>query len=207
MESFYKKWFFPHLMDLALGGEPFSGLRGELLSRARGEVLEIGLGTGLNLAHYPKTVKQVHGVEPSEAMLGRAQKRIEASGLSVTSYLGGAEELPFEDQRFDQVVSSWTLCSIADLPAALREIKRVLKPTGIFFFVEHGAHPNWRVRKWQDRLNPLHQHISGGCNLNRDFATLLRAQGFCFENLSCFELPGEPKLFNYHYFGTARILE
>ncbi|OGH00997.1 MAG: hypothetical protein A2600_01015 [Candidatus Lambdaproteobacteria bacterium RIFOXYD1_FULL_56_27] len=206
MEDFYRQTLYPWLMDQVMGGEPFAGLRKELLAPAAGRILELGLGTGLNLGCYPQGTTKIESLDPSKELHQRALPRIRTCGMEVEHHFGSASAMPFADLSFDYILSSWTLCSVSDLYGALREIKRVLKKGGIFRFIEHGAHPNPKIKAWQDRLNPLHHKLSGGCNLNRDFHEALMEQGFLFEKLECWQLESSPAILGYQYFGTARRL-
>ena len=165
--SFYATHLFPHLMDWSMGTRRFQRQRREALSPLRGEVLEIGFGTGLNLPHYPAAVSRATALEPARLLPQKVAGRIATASMPVKIVYGSAERLPFGDRRFDCVVSTWTLCTIPDAVAALQEVRRVLKPGGRFAFLEHGRSDSPGIAKWQDRLNPLQQRIGVGCNMNR----------------------------------------
>ncbi len=143
----YAKIFFPRVMDWIMGGPEFQREREAALAPAYGDVLELGFGTGLNLPHYPEGVKSLAAVDPSVMLPRRAEKRIAEAGIPFRREALGAEKLPFEAERFDCVVTTWTLCTIPDLPAALREAVRVLKPGGKFIFLEHGRSEEARVAR------------------------------------------------------------
>src|SRR5262249_12413575 len=157
---------FPRLCDWMMSDSRLAGLRRELLAGVGDQVLEIGFGTGLNLEHYPERVHRIAAVDPAEAMSRLARERIDRSRVAVDRLTGRAEALAFGDESFDWVVSTWTLCSIPDVPRALAEVYRVLKPGGHFLFLEHGLSDNPTVRKWQRRLTPIQRRLAGGCRLD-----------------------------------------
>ena len=199
----YAKYVFPHLMDWAMGSRRLQEQRREALMPLYGEVLEIGFGTGLNLPHYPSAATRIIALEPARLLPRKVSRRIAAAPMPVTIVQGSAEHLPFHDRRFDCVVSTWTLCTITDVPAALREIGRVLKPGGWFVFLEHGRSNAPAVARWQDRLNPLQQRIGAGCNMNRPIDRLITEAGLTLEELERFQMPGMPRLVGEMYRGVA----
>jgi len=199
----YSKYIFPLILELGLGRKEIQDLRRELLQRARGDVLEIGFGTGLNLPHYPSQIKKLTVVEPNTGMQGRALKRIQKSGIQVEQHALRGESLPFADGSFDMVVSTFTLCSIADERAALREILRVLKPGGKLLFMEHGLADREGIRVWQRRLNPLNRRIADGCHLDRDIESLVAGSGLRIASLKKFYFEKAPKVFGYFYQGVG----
>lgn len=199
----YAKYVFPHLMDWAMGSRRLQEQRGEALMPLHGEVLEIGFGTGLNLPHYPSATTRIIALEPARLLPRKVSRRMAAAPMPVTIVQGSAEHLPFHDRRFDCVVSTWTLCTIPDALAALREIGRVLKPGGRFVFLEHGRSHAPAVARWQDRLNPLQQRIGAGCNMNRPIDRLITEAGLTLESLERFQMPGMPRLVGEMYRGVA----
>jgi len=201
--GFYARMIFPRLCDLVMRDPKLSRLRKELLAAVQGEVLEIGFGTGLNLEHYPEPVRRIATVDPGIGMDRMARKRIEQSRIEVDRRVKTAEEIPFEDRRFDYVVSTWTLCSIPDASRALAEVHRVLKPGGRFVFLEHGLSDDWRVQRWQRRLNWLQRRLADGCRLDLDVKALIGEQPFTDMNLDQFLLEGTPRTHGTMYRGTA----
>lgn len=201
--AFYADYLFPRLMDWAMRRPRLQEERKQALAPVYGRVLEIGFGTGLNLPHYPETVTWVTGIEPGTFLEDRVAERSAALSVPVEVLRLRAEELPFEDRSFDSVVSTWTLCTIADPMAALREIRRVLKPGGRFAFLEHGRSDDPRVARWQDRLNPIQRMIGCGCNLNRQIDHLIHEGGLHIERLDRFSLEGVPRILGEMYRGIA----
>src|SRR5581483_1726392 len=199
----YSQWLFPRLCDWVMRQPRLSALRRELLSGVKGEVLEIGFGSGLNLPHYPKGVTKITAVDPNGAMSRLAEKRVNASPIPVDYKTIGAERIPIGDAAFDSIVSTWTLCSIPEVDLALKEIDRLLKPGGRFFFLEHGRSEDPKVRRWQDRLTPLNKRLAGGCHLNRDIRGLIAASGLKVVALNRFYLERAPKIASYFYQRTA----
>lgn len=179
-------------------------LRGEWVSRARGDVLEIGIGSGLNVDFYSSDVHRVCGVDPSAELQHMARKRYAGSPLSVEFLLQSAETLPLPEKSIDTVVMTWTLCSIPDPLKTLAQMRRVLKPNGKLIFIEHGRSPDSAVAAWQDRLNPFWKRVAGGCNWNRKIDGLLDVAGFQIEDLKTSYLPG-PRLITYTYQGLAHV--
>lgn len=201
--SFYQQTVLPWLTHLAMRQSRLVPYRARVVSGATGRVLEIGMGSGLNIPFYGPDVKQVIGLEPSSKLLTMAQK----AGPQRTGMLelieGTAEAIPIESATVDTVVTTWTMCSIPKVGEALGEIRRVLRPTGRLLFVEHGRAPEARVQWWQDQLTPAWKHLSGGCHLNRQIEDILRDAGFRIERLEKGYMPG-PKPMTFMYEGSAR---
>lgn len=201
--NIYRRVIFPRLLDLSLSGELVGRYRRELLANVQGTVLEIGFGTGLNLSYYPEHIQTITVVDPNPGMGSLARRRMACSSITVDWQVVDAQQLPFPNQSFDSVVSTWTLCSIPDLARALQEIQRVLRVGGKLFFLEHGLSRDPQIQRWQHRLNPIQKVIADGCNLNRDMAQLIRGAGFQFEELEQFYMPNQPKFIGYLYRGIA----
>jgi ubiquinone/menaquinone biosynthesis C-methylase UbiE len=200
--GFYEEQILPRFVDVALSGRQFARLRARVAAQLDGEVLEVGFGSGRNVPYYPPAVKRVRAVDP--AMVGRrlAAKRIAATSVPV-EYVGlDGQSLPVEDGTVDHVLTTWTLCTIPDVDAALVEIGRVLRPGGAFHFLEHGRSPQPRVARWQDRLTPLQRRIGGGCHLNRPIDQLVAASGLLVSQMDTFYMKG-PKAFGYMFEGVA----
>jgi len=202
--SFYADHVFPHLMDWTLGTRRFQELREQALASAQGHVLEIGFGTGLNLPHYPHAVTSLTALDPATLLPRKVARRVSRGSLPVELVRLSAETLPFEDGRFDCAVSTWTLCTIPDPVAALREVRRVLKPGGTYVFLEHGRSDDAWVAKWQDFFNPIERVIACGCNLNRPIDALISQGGLKIDRLDRFLLPGVPRIVGEMYRGVAR---
>jgi ubiquinone/menaquinone biosynthesis C-methylase UbiE len=179
-------------------------MRGEALAGAHGDVLEIGFGTGLNLAHYPPGVSRVTTVDPMDALPERVQARIAAAPFPVElHHLRADGRLPFDDTRFDSCAITWTLCTIPDPVAALREVHRVLKPGATLHFIEHGRSDDEKTARWQDRWNPIHRVLACGCNVNRRIDSLVRDGGFALAKLDRFVAPDAPRMFAEMYRGVG----
>lgn len=179
LSEWYEKHLLPHLIDFACGMKAFTRQRSKVVPKAHGRVLEIGIGTGLNLAHYdPAKVDALCGLDPSLALHAIAKSRLDATTLKLELMPLSAERIPADDASFDSIVCTFTLCTIPDPLAALREMRRVLKPGGELLFSEHGLAPEPSVQKWQHRLTPIWRPMAGGCHLNRDIPALLAQAGF-----------------------------
>ncbi|MCP9440712.1 MAG: class I SAM-dependent methyltransferase [Nitrospira sp.] len=201
--GFYSDHIFPRLMDWLMATEEFRRLRSELLAPVHGEVLELGFGTGLNLRHYPPRVARLHTVDPCRLLPRRVAGRIAAAPFPVRFDQRSAETLPYGDRSFDFVVSTWTLCTIADPVKALREVGRVLKPEGYFLFLEHGLSDDPNIAAWQHRLNPIQNVIGCGCNLNRRIDRLIQQSGLRLLHEERFEMEGVPRIAGTMYRGRA----
>jgi ubiquinone/menaquinone biosynthesis C-methylase UbiE len=199
----YRHHIFPRLMDWVMAGEEFRRIRTELLSHVHGEVLELGIGTGLNLPHYPKTITCLHAVDPANLLPKIVMERSAGQSFPIRIQHLTAESLPYDDHRFDFIVSTWTLCTIPDPIKALREVRRVLKPDGVFLFLEHGRSEDKKVAAWQDRLNPLQNIIGCGCNLNRQIDDIIAQAGLKIMTLDRFQMENVPRLGNEMYQGAA----
>lgn len=202
--SVYSRYVFPYLLDALMRQPAFTAARHELLQSVQGEVLEIGFGTGLNLAHYPSAVTRLTTIDVNPGVHRLADKRLQQSSMSVDHRILNGESLPMADASFDAVVSTWTLCSIAHVDQALLEIRRVLRADGRFYFVEHGLSPDPGVARWQHRLTPVQKCIADGCHLNRDMLALVRAAGFRVERCRQFLADGVPAVGNFMTLGVAR---
>jgi ubiquinone/menaquinone biosynthesis C-methylase UbiE len=202
--GFYEKHILPHVINCACGTKPIRYQRKKVVPMASGTVLEIGIGTGLNLEHYDASrVDRVIGLDPSETSWKIAQKR--AAGLEFPLEFIGlpGEEIPLDDNSIDTVLVTFSLCTIPDPVAALEGMARVLKPGGKLVFAEHGCAPDANVRKWQDRIDPFWKSIFGGCHLNRDIPALLGEGGFNVTQIDTMYLPSTPRIAGYNYWGVA----
>jgi len=201
--GFYADHIFPRFMDWVMKGEEFRQLRTELLAHVHGEVLELGIGTGLNLPHYPKAVTQLHAVDPAELLPKKVTERSARRSFPIRIQRVTAESLPYRDRSFDCVVSTWTLCTIPDPVQALREVRRVLKPAGTFLFLEHGRSDDRTIAIWQDRLNPLQNIIGCGCNLNRQIDQLVTQAALKIVTFDRFRMESVPRIGGEMYRGSA----
>jgi SAM-dependent methyltransferase len=201
--GFYCDHIFPRLMEWVMAGDEFLRLRSELLASAHGEVLELGIGTGLKLPHYPETVTGLRAVDPAQLLPKTVAARSARLSFPVHIQRGSAETLTHADRRFDYVISTWTLCTIPDPVLALQEVGRVLKPGGKFLFMEHGRSDDQKIAAWQDRLNPIQNVIGCGCNLNRQIDRLITQSGLMIAHLDRFSMEGVPRLAGEMYQGTA----
>jgi ubiquinone/menaquinone biosynthesis C-methylase UbiE len=199
----YDRWLLPRLLDLAMRNKEATRYRKKLIPAARGEVLEIGVGSGLNLPFYGAEVARLCALDPSEALLAMASRKRASARIPVELLQHSAEDIPLATRTIDTVVTTWTLCTVPDATRALREARRVLKPGGSLLFVEHGLAPDPSVERWQRRLNPLWRRFAGGCNLDRRIDRLIRAAGFEILELEN-EYAKGPRPFTYMYFGRAR---
>jgi ubiquinone/menaquinone biosynthesis C-methylase UbiE len=200
--GWYAEHVVPRLANRMLGGQQYEPMRARAASGLDGLVLEVGFGSGLNVPHYPAGVERVLAVDP--ALVGRrlAAERVAASPVPV-EYIGlDGQELPLADGTVDGVLTTWTLCTIPDIDAALQEIHRVLRPGGTLHFLEHGRSPDPRVARWQDRLTPIQRRLAGGCHLNRRHDELIATSGLHIDRIENF-YAGWPKSFAYMYEGVA----
>jgi ubiquinone/menaquinone biosynthesis C-methylase UbiE len=201
--AFYESRVLPHFLNLAMNTSALRAERQRCLEHVSGTVLEVGFGTGLNLPHYPRTVTKVVGVDPSHRSAQLARKRMAEAPFPVEMVGLSAERLPVPDSTFDAVVSTFTLCTIPDVVTALAEMRRALRPGGLFHFVEHGRAHDPNVERWQKRLNGLQQTMFGGCHLNRNISALIEQAGFRIERLENAYLKGAPKFGAFLYRGVA----
>ncbi len=202
--GFYEKHVLPRMINCACGTKPIMKQREKVVPLAAGTVLEIGIGTGLNLPFYDQArVERLIGLDPSEESWELAARRAAHLDFEVEFIGLPGEEIPLEDDSVDTVLVTFALCTIPDPVSALRGMGRVLRPGGRLLFCEHGRAPDDGVRKWQDRINPLWRRIAGGCNLNRDIPRLLGDGGFQVAELQQRYLPGTPRFAGYNYWGSA----
>ena len=201
--GFYGERVFPKIMNVVMNSKQRRRIRSEVCAPLVGEVVEIGFGSGLNLPHLSEAVVRLRAVDPMERGKVLAAKRIAATAVPVEFIGLDGQELPLQDDSVDAVLSTWTLCSIPDAVAAVREVRRVLKPGGKFHFVEHGRAPDEKVRNWQNRLNGIQNRVACGCNLNRDIPALIESGGLTIERLDTYYAKGEPKTMGWTYQGIA----
>jgi ubiquinone/menaquinone biosynthesis C-methylase UbiE len=176
--GFYDTHILPQLIALAMKQLDLAAYRARIVPAARGRVLDVGIGSGLNLPFYGPTVEQIFGLDPSSKLLQMARRAGDASGHDLRLIEGSAEAIPLEAKSIDTAVVTFTLCSVKNLLAAMSEIRRVLKPGGELLFVEHGLAPDQKVAAWQRRLTPLWKRFAGGCHLDRDVPSSLSKSGF-----------------------------
>ena len=196
--SFYDRWILPWVLDLAMRNKEARRYRERMIPLATGRMLEVGIGSGLNLPFYGAGVRHLFALEPSPELRRMAGRRTKDARFTVEFLDRSAEEIPLERASVDTVVTTWTLCTIPDAIRALQEMKRVLKPAGLLLFVEHGLAPEPGVQAWQHRLNPIWNRIGGGCNLDRKIDELIVQSGFRLAELETEYVKGlKPMSFTY----------
>jgi ubiquinone/menaquinone biosynthesis C-methylase UbiE len=199
----YGDHVLPRIINVACGMGPAQTLRERVCADLAGEVVEIGFGSGLNVPYYPDVVTRVAAVEPAGLGWKLAAKRVEASPVQIEHAGLDGQALPFADDSFDCAVSTWTMCTIPDVEAALGEVRRVLRPGGTLHFVEHGLSPDASVVRWQRRMEPMQKRLFGGCHLTREIVGLVEAAGFTVTAIDQFYEEGAPKLFGWDSLGAA----
>ena len=202
--SLYEKYVLPKFLNCACGSKPVSYQRKKVVPLAEGKVLEIGIGSGLNLPFYDKTkIDEIWGLDPSEELSVMAKQVANEESMEVKFISSGAEDIPLPDNYFDSVLVTYTMCTIPEVQRANQEIRRVLKDNGKMIFCEHGEAPDQNIRKWQNRINPLWGKLAGGCNINRKIPSLIQESGFDIIQMEEMYLPNTPKIAGYNYWGFA----
>ena len=200
----WERFVVPRLIEWACAARPVTRQRRKVVPQARGRILEIGVGSGLNLSHYDAAqTESVMGIDPSPQLLAKAEIAARDISFPVSLVQGSAEHLPVDAGSIDTVVVTFSLCSIPDIEGALREARRVLRRDGTLLFAEHGLAPDESVARWQRRLDPYWTRCGGGCHLDRDIPGVIETAGFSFETLETIYLPG-PRVLNFNYWGTAK---
>ena len=203
IKNFYDQHICPHMIDFFMNMNIIKKQRLKVIPNAKGKVLEVGIGSGLNLEFYDQNkVSKIYALDPHPKLEKMTRKRADKQGIEIEFFPVMAEKIPLEDHFFDTIVCTYTLCSIEDPIKALKEMKRVLKPAGQYIFSEHGLAPEENVIRWQNRLNPIQNLIGGGCNLNRDIPKLIEDGGYKIGELNKGYIPG-PKFISYHYWGHS----
>ena len=202
--SLYEKYLLPKFLNCACGSKPISYQRKKVVPMAEGKVLEIGIGSGLNLPFYDKSkLDELWGLDPSEGLSEMAKQVADEEAMEVNFISAGAEEIPLPDNHFDSVLMTYTMCTIPEVHRANKEIQRVLKGNGRLIFCEHGEAPDKNIKKWQNRINPLWKKLAGGCNINRNIPSLIQESGFDIVDLEEMYLPNTPKIAGYNFWGYA----
>ena len=199
----YNRYVLPRILDYVMRDGPIMRQRAKVVPLAHGRVLEIGIGSGLNLSFYDKTkVDKVLGLDPSPELNVMARKRAAEAGIDVDWHTLSSEQIPLPDDSIDSLVITYTMCTIPDVHSALCEMRRVMKPGAKMFFSEHSLAPDPSVRTWQNRLNPLWKHLAGGCNINRSVPKMLEDAGLRIDSIDTLYLPG-PRPLTFNYWGSA----
>ena len=201
--AFYRNQVLPRLQNVVMDRKPMREVRARVCEGLRGEVVEVGFGTGLNAPYYPAEVTKIHAVEPSRLCMRLAEPRIARGSVAVELAGLTGEHLDLPSEQFDAVLSTWTLCTIPDVEQALDELRRVLKPGGTLHFVEHGHAPDPDVARWQQRIEPVWKPLAGGCPLTRRIDEHVEKAGFSVEKLETYYFDAEPKPFAYTFEGYA----
>ena len=203
--GFYNKYILPKFINCACGSKPINYQRDKLVPYAKGVVLDIGIGSGLNIPFYNKSnINHLYGLDPSPELLETAMKVAKTHELEIEFLECGAESIPLPDDSIDTIVITYTMCTIPDISLSNAEMLRVLKPNGKLLFCEHGLAPDERVAKWQKIINPVWNRIAGGCNLNRDIPKLIESSGLKISEIEEMYLPNTPKFAGYNYWGIAK---
>ena len=204
--GFYDKYVLPKVLNCTCGSKPIQYQRRKVVPLAKGVVLDVGIGSGLNIPFYDMSkIDKVLGLDPSEELNNIAKDVAEENKVNIDFMLCGAEDIPLPDNHVDTLLITYTMCTIPEVAEANREMLRVLKPGGKLIFCEHGLAPDSNIAKWQGRINPIWGKIAGGCNLNRNIPELITSAGFEIENLEQMYLPSTPRFAGYNYWGSARI--
>ena len=202
--SLYDKYVLPKFLNCACASKPILRQRQKVVPLAEGKVLEIGIGSGLNLPFYEKSkIDEIWGLDPSEELSAMARIVADQESIEVNFISSGAEEIPLPDDHFDSVLVTYTMCTIPEVLRANQEIRRVLRAGGKMIFCEHGEAPDKNIRKWQKRINPFWGKIAGGCNINRKIPSLIQDSGFDIVEMEEMYLPNTPKIAGYNYWGYA----
>ena len=206
IKSAYEKYLLPKLLDTCCSTKPVNYQRKKIVPHASGTILEIGIGSGLNISFYDKSkVEKIYGLDPSPELCEMAKQAADKNEINIDFLLNGAEEIKLKSNSIDTVLLTYTLCTIPNPFDALREIKRVMKSDARILFCEHGIAPDKKVLKWQNRINPIWGKLFGGCNINRDIPNIFLESGFKISNLEQMYLPSTPKIVGYNYWGNAEI--
>lgn len=204
IKSWYEKFFLPKLCDKCCSTKPINYQRNKVVPLAQGVVLEIGMGSGLNIPFYNKNnIEKIIGLDPSEELNLLAKKVAKKNNIEIDFIISGAEDIALPDNSIDTILITYTLCTIPDLDNSMVEIKRVLKSDGKFIFCEHGIAPDQNIVKWQTRINPIWKALMGGCNINRNIPKIISDGGFDITNINEMYLPSTPKIVGYNYWGIA----
>ena len=203
--SLYNKYILPKFLNCACGSKPINYQRQKVVPLAKGKVLDIGIGSGLNIPFYNSDkIDKVIGIDPSHELIELAKELANDSKASIDLVIGSAELIPYPDNFFDTVLVTYTMCTIPNVAIANKEMWRVLKDDGRLIFCEHGLAPDKKISKWQNRIDPFWGKIAGGCHLNRDIQKLITDAGFSFESLDKMYLPSTPKFAGYNYWGVSK---
>jgi ubiquinone/menaquinone biosynthesis C-methylase UbiE len=202
--SFYEKYILPRFLNCACASEPITYQRKKVVPLAEGKILEVGIGSGLNLPFYNKSkIIEIWGIDPSEELNAMAKRVAAEENINVKFITSSAEDIPFPNNYFDTVLITYTMCTIPSVLRANEEMRRVLKSGGKMIFCEHGVSPDESIKKWQKRLNSIWGKIAGGCNINRDIPMLIKSSGFKIVMMDEMYLPKTPKIAGYNYWGYA----
>lgn len=203
--SFYEKYILPRFLNCACASEPITYQRKKVVPLAEGKILEVGIGSGLNLPFYNKSkIEEIWGIDPSEELNAMAKKVAIKEDINVNFITSSAEDIPFPNDYFDTVLITYTMCTIPSVLQANKEIRRVLKHNGKMIFCEHGVSPDENIKKWQKRLNSIWGKIAGGCNINRNIPVLIKSSGFKILEMDEMYLPKTPRIAGYNYWGYAK---
>ena len=206
LKDLYEKMVLPKLCDKCCGTKPINYQRKKVVPLAKGVVLEVGIGSGLNIPFYNKNnIEKIIGLDPSEELNVLAKIVADDNGIQIDFLINGAEDIDLPDNSVDTILITYTLCTIPNLNKSMSEMKRVLKPGGKFIFCEHGIAPDINIIKWQRRINPIWGIFFGGCNINRNIPKIISESGFNISNLNQMYLPSTPKIVGYNYWGEANI--